>query len=96
MRRWYGKTLAALAVFSASAFLADWVVLQVRAHGGSAYATVVVNISYVIHQKNGKLEYLYDPPLAVPCVRALFPHAQQAPCWWLARHTDQQKDITAN
>jgi hypothetical protein len=94
MGRWGLKMLVALIAISALVYVADWIVLQARS--GSAHGSIVVNNSYVIHQKNGKMEYLYDPPQPTPCVRSLFPHQSQTACWWLARHTEPQKDITAN
>jgi hypothetical protein len=39
--------------------------------------------------KNNKVEYQIDslrPEEDVPCSRTLFPHAGQAPCWYLGRH----------
>jgi hypothetical protein len=45
-----------------------------------------------IRQKNGKLDLDAEPPLTVTCVHALFPHLSYAPCWYVARHTDQRID----
>jgi hypothetical protein len=94
MRRWFLRILATLIALSALAYAADWIVLQIRERSGSAHGSVVVDSSYVIHEKNGKLEYLYDTPQPTPCVRSLFPHEGQQPCWWLARHTEPQKVIS--
>jgi hypothetical protein len=95
MRRWWVRMLVAMVATSALLYAADWGALQLR-RSGSTHGSVVVNNSFVIHQKSGKMEYLYDPPLPTPCVQSLFPHQSQPACWWLARHTEQQKDITAN
>lgn len=94
MRHWCFRMLVALVACAALVYVADWIVLQARSD--SAHGSLVVNNAYVIHQKNGKVEFLYDPPQDTPCVRSLFPHQSEPACWWLARHTDQQKDITAN
>lgn len=96
MRRWCLRILVALIAASALLYVADWIVLQMRERRGSAHDSVVVNFAFVIHQNSGKLQYLYDPPRPTPCVRSLFPHQSQPACWWLVRHTEQQKDITAN
>jgi hypothetical protein len=88
--------LLSLVALSALMYVADGIALQARERRDSAHGSVVVDNSYVIHQKNGKMEYLYDPPQPTPCVRSLFPHQSQSSCWWLVRHTEQQKDITAN
>jgi hypothetical protein len=96
MRRWSLRIFVALISVFALVYVADWIVLQIRERSGSAHDSVVVDNSYVIHQKNGKMEYLYDPPQPTPCVRSLLPHQGQSACWWLVRHTEPQKDITAN
>ncbi len=96
MRGWRMKLPVILIAISALVYAGDGIVLGIRKSQGLVQASIVVNITYVIHQKNGKLEYLFDPPKAVPCANSLFPHEGQPACWWLARHTDQQKEITAN
>jgi hypothetical protein len=88
--------LVAVMSLSVLMYVADWIVLQTRERKDSVHGMVVVNNLFVIHLKNGKMEYLYDPPLPTPCVRSLFPHQSQSSCWWLSRHTELQRDITAN
>ena len=48
---------------------------------------------YVIHEKNGKVEYQFGAPEEQPCVNSLFPHFGYAPCWYVRRHTQKQVDI---
>lgn len=91
MRRWSKKILVALIAFSALLYAADWIVLQIREHRGSAHGSVIVDDADVIKEKGGKVEYFFNPPEPTPCVRALFPHESQAACWWLARHSEQQR-----
>jgi len=43
-----------------------------------------------IRQKNGKVDFESENPSQVTCVNALLPHMTYAPCWYVARHTDQQ------
>jgi len=96
MRRWLLNIFAVFVAVVTLMYIIDAIVLQFRERSGSAQSAVVVENSYVIHLKSGKLEYLNDPPQPVSCVRLLFPHGGEPACWWLARHTLQQKDITAN
>jgi hypothetical protein len=91
MRRWGLKILVALIAISALLYVADWIVLQIREHNGSAHGLVVVDNADVIKEKGGKVEYFFNEPQPTPCVRALFPHQGQPACWWLARHSEQQK-----
>jgi hypothetical protein len=90
MRRWSLKILVGLIAFLALAYVADWVVLQIRERGGSAHGSVVVDNADVIKEKGGKVEYFFNPPQPMPCVQALFPHEGEPACWWLARHSDRQ------
>jgi len=96
MRGWCLRMLVTVIATCALLYAGDQVALKVRESKGTAQGSFVVNNSYVIHQKGGKLEYLFDPPQTVSCVNSLFPHSGQPACWWLARHTQQQKEITAN
>jgi hypothetical protein len=91
MRRWSLRILRTLIAFLALAYAADWIVLQIRERTGTAHGSVVVDNADVVREKGGKVEYFYNPPQPTPCVRSLFPQQGQPACWWLARHTDQQK-----
>ena len=39
--------------------------------------------------KGQKEEFDYMGTVDQPCVRSLFPHSSESPCWWLARHKIQ-------
>jgi hypothetical protein len=83
----------ALLALCALVYAADWAALQLREHAGTAHGTVQVDDADVVKEKGGKVEYYYNPPQPTPCVHALFPHEGQSPCWWLARHSDQQQFV---
>ena len=59
----------------------------------SAFGSVTVHHYYAVLQKNGKTEFIFDPPQAWTCVNALFPHGELLPCWYLKRHPEQRTDI---
>jgi hypothetical protein len=46
-----------------------------------------------VAQKNGKTEFLFNPPQTQTCVNALFPREAYVPCWYLQRHTEQRTNI---
>lgn len=76
------------------AFLIDYGAFRLRVlGGGQAYGSVVVRRYYAVAQKNGKTEFLFDPPQSWTCVNSLFPHSGYPPCWYLARHPEQRTDI---
>ncbi len=57
------------------------------------YGSVVVSRSYAVLQKNGKTQFIFDPPTPETCVKALFPHSGMQPCWYLSRHPEQRTNI---
>jgi len=57
------------------------------------YGSVVVSRVYAVQQKNGKTQFIFDPPAPETCVKALFPHSGMQPCWYLSRHPEQWTNI---
>ncbi len=57
------------------------------------YGSVVVSRYYAVSQKNGKTQFIFDPPAAETCVNALLPHSGMQPCWYLKRHPEQRTNI---
>jgi hypothetical protein len=79
---------------AALAFAVDFAVFRIRlATNRNAYGSVTVNHYYAVLQKNGKTQFIFDPPQLEACVNALFPHTGALPCWYLIRHPDQRTDI---
>ena len=88
---WVLGTTAALAALT---FLADYGVFRLRILAGrSPYGSVLVHSYYAVPQKNGKTEFIFDPPAQWTCVNSLFPHQGYPPCWYLSRHPDQRTDL---
>jgi hypothetical protein len=87
---------AILTVLAAAALVygLDFTVFKIRAATNrNPYGSVTVNHYYAVLQKNGKTQFIFDPPQAQTCVNALFPHQGSPPCWYLSRHPDQRTDI---
>ena len=89
--------LAAILSVVATAIVAyslDYIVFRIRAASNrNAYGTVTVSHYYAVLQKNGKTQFIFDPPQSQTCVHALFPHAGWLPCWYLSRHPERRTDI---
>lgn len=66
--------------------------LRVASNRGP-YGSVVVSHYYAVQQKNGKTQFIFDPPAPQTCVNALYPHAGMQPCWYLRRHPEQRTNI---
>ena len=76
------------------AYSLDYIVFRIRAASNrNAYGAVTVSHYYAVLQKNGKTEFIFDPPRAQTCVHTLFPHGGWLPCWYLSRHPEQRTDI---
>jgi hypothetical protein len=98
LREWFRRiflgTLVSVAVAGVVLFGVDFAVFRIRVAGNrSPYGSVVVSHYYAVLQKNGKTEYIFDPPQPESCVHAMFPHAGMQPCWYLSRHPDQRTNI---
>ncbi len=75
----------------ALAWVVDYVWLRVRvARGLSAFDTLEINLVMQVPQKGNKAEYIPEAPQTQTCVRSIFPHLGDQPCWYLRRHTQQQ------
>ena len=86
------RGIAALIVLTAAVFVVDLVWLQIRIghNPNSAFDSVQVDLVDVVPLKGSKAEYLPQGIEAQTCVRSLFPHKGDQPCWYLRRHAQQQ------
>jgi hypothetical protein len=93
------KGVAAYTMFSAVgltliAYAADYCVFRYRvSKNQAAFGQVTVNHYDAVQQKNGKTEFLFDPPQVETCVNSLFPRAALKPCWYLQSHTEPRTNI---
>jgi hypothetical protein len=85
--RAFGIALAALIVL----YVADDTSARFRIPGNRpTFGSVMVRRTYLVPQKNKKLEYYFDPPEEETCVNSLFPHFDVQPCWYLNRHKSEK------
>jgi len=96
--RHFLKRLAGAALLSAAgatliAYTVDYAVFRYRVGANRAFGQVTVTSYDAVAQKNGKTEFLFNPPQAQTCVNSLFPRAGYVPCWYLQRHTEQRTNI---
>ena len=86
LRRWSGKFLLTLVVFTLLAFAADSLLWHWHLAQGNGLATVQVSRMVVASLKGNREEYYMDGTEDTPCSRSLFPQGGNPACWWLARH----------
>jgi hypothetical protein len=89
--RFLMRTVVAVVLATAIAYVIDYLVLRIRiASHGQLFQTVTVHPVYAVPRKDQKTEFLPGDPTDQECVRSLFPHMGDSPCWYLTRHTDQR------
>jgi hypothetical protein len=88
MKRLLLRILQGLLTVLVVLYVGDWIALRVRAQSQVA-SSVQVEQFLRTPLKGQKEEFDYMGTVAQPCVRSLFPHSAEAPCWWLERHKIQ-------
>jgi len=88
MKRLFVRTFLALLTLLVVLYAGDWMVLRVRSQSDVS-SSVQVQQFLRTPLKGQKEEFDYMGTVAQPCVRAIFPHSSETPCWWLARHKIQ-------
>ena len=75
-------------------YATDYVVFRYRvAANRQPFGQFTINSYDAVQQKNGKTQFIFNPPATQTCVHALFPHAGFVPCWYLQRHTEPRTNI---
>jgi hypothetical protein len=88
MKRLWLRIVQGLLTVLVVLYAGDWIALRVRAQT-QASSSVQVEQFLRTPLKGQKEEFDYMGTVAQPCVRSLFPHSSQTPCWWLERHKIQ-------
>ena len=88
MRNAILAAVIALCILLIALYAGDYAVLRIRIarHGLNSVLSTVTTL-YAAPLNGGKVSVFYDQPQTQPCVRALFPQLDHAPCWYLERHT---------
>jgi hypothetical protein len=87
LKRAVQLTAAALAALYAGDLIAA------RARGDAAFGSVTVSVLYAVPEKAARMDFSAGPPQDVECVRALFPHFGDDPCWYAARQKTKRVDL---
>jgi hypothetical protein len=87
-------TLASLLGITLLAYAIDYAVFRYRlVTNRQPFGQITVTTYDAVAQKNGKTEFLFNPPEPQTCANALFPRAGYQPCWYLQRHIEQRTNI---
>ena len=94
LRKIFVVTVLSFIGLAGLSYAGDFLVFRIRlAEDRSPYSSVRVDHYYAVPQKNGKTQFIFDPPQDWRCVHALFPHSGSLPCWYLSRHPEQRTDM---
>ena len=86
--------LASLLGLTLLAYAADYAVFRYRVSTNrQPYGQFTVTSYDAVPQKNGRTQFIFNPPAQQTCVNALFPREGYEPCWYLQRHTEQRIDM---
>lgn len=79
---------------TALAYAVDYAMFRQRvATNHQPYGQFTVTSYDAVPQKNGKTQFIFNPPEVQTCANALFPRGGYPPCWYLQRHTEQRIDM---
>jgi hypothetical protein len=94
LQRFIVISLASLLALTVLAYAVDYVVFRYRvATNRQPFSQITVSSYDAVKQKNGKTEFIFNPPEAQTCANALFARGGYIPCWYLRRHTEPRTDI---
>jgi hypothetical protein len=94
MKKILVSIVAVVVAAAALSYSVDYLFWRYRVGSGHhPYGTLTVQSYYAIQEKNGKIEYDFQPPQQESCVNSLFPHAGYSPCWYERKHTQKEVRI---
>ena len=94
VRTFVYRVFAGIALAVGLAWAADYAVLARKvAREAGAFGDVEVRRSYAVHLRNNRVEQDMGKPALEECVYSLFPHYDESPCWYLARHATRSEEL---
>lgn len=94
LKRLLAITVLSVLAITLLAYVIDYALFRYRvAANRQPYGQVMVYSYDAVAQKNGKTEFIFNPPENQTCVHALFPHSGYVPCWYLQRHSEPRTNI---
>jgi hypothetical protein len=89
MLRAFLRSLKYILVVAVVLYFADWAQLAIRLARHTGLGSVNVSQYLATPLKGQKEEYDYLGSADQPCVKSIFPHNSDLPCWWLEHHKNQ-------
>jgi hypothetical protein len=94
VRKYACRLLGFVVVLAACLWTIDWLRLRHNiAAGDSGFGSVEVHRRFEIRLKNRQTEQRVEKPHPESCVGSIFPHYNETPCWYLARHANDVQEL---
>ena len=87
------RFLLIFAIAAMALYGLDFLSVKLRIPRRDTFGSITVHTYYNVKLKNGKFEYDYAGDHQEDCSNSVFPQMGVKPCWYLARHTDQEIKI---
>jgi len=89
------RSLVAVFLLAAVTWTTDYLFLahKVDNEDPAAFGQVEVLRRYAIHQKDKRIEQSTEQRQTEECVRSMFPHYDETPCWYRQRHPNEFLDL---
>jgi hypothetical protein len=88
---WMNRIVGLAILLLVLIYAADYLSVRFRfPNNRQAFGVVRVQRYYAVPKKNGKPDFYFDRPQNETCVRSLFPHFGDPPCWFLKRRAEQR------
>jgi hypothetical protein len=72
----------------------DYLIFRYRVSANrQPFSLVTVTSFDAVAQKNGRTEFIFNPPQPQTCSNSIFPQAGYTPCWYLRSHTERRTNI---
>jgi len=83
-----------LSALFALLYASDYLTLRYRiVRNRNPFGSVTIRRYYAVRKKNGKTEFMFNPPENQTCTHSLFSHLGYSACWYLSKHTEQRTDL---
>ena len=92
----FKRTVGTIVLSALAIWIADWLILQIRVSRGGGVDTVSVRHHFAVHIKNKRIEQDMQPLHDEECVRSLFSHNDEQPCWYLEKHANDAEDVNSS
>jgi hypothetical protein len=94
VRRILKRGFLGLIMLAAILWTADWLIL--RAKGDQGFDDIEVRHHFALQLKGKRIEQFSEKPEMEECVKSIFSHYDESPCWYLKRHAQTTEKVDSS